>query len=164
MTWGDVPGPAKEQVVLQAPAFIKGWLITTTLWVGLLATIIAISHVVTAFRSGTDAWTGWGVVPLALFYGYGTALLAGAPLAWVLAFLLRPVRRQWIHVGAFFAAPTLVFWGLGGLLGLGWHPGLLGLWATVGAAAAVGRWAIRGNISTSSAWAAREQYPEIPAR
>lgn len=96
---------------------------------------------------------------MALFYGYGIALLAGAPLAWLLAFLLRPVRNQWVHIGAFFAVPTLSFGVLGGLPGLGWHPWLLGLWATVGAATAVGRWAIRGNVSTSSAWAAREHYP-----
>ncbi|MCB5275408.1 hypothetical protein BJG92_02956 [Arthrobacter sp. SO5] len=66
-----------------------------------------------------------------------------APLAWVLAYLLRPVQSQWIHIGAFFAVTTISFWLLGSVLGLGWQPWLLFPWATVGAAAAIGRWAIR---------------------
>jgi hypothetical protein len=80
-----------------------------------------------------------------IFWGYGIALVIAAPLGWVLAYLLRPVRNQRIHILAFLVAPTVVFWAVGGLLGL-WHPGLLGIWATVGAAAAVGRGAIRKDV------------------
>lgn len=71
------------------------------------------------------------------------ALVFAAPLAWVLGYLLRPARNQQIHVGVYFAVPTMVFWTLGGLLGLGWTVENLGFWATVGAAAALGRWAVR---------------------
>lgn len=74
-------------------------------------------------------------------------IISTEPLAWVLAYLLRPVRNQWIHVAAFFAVPTLVFWMLAGLLGFGSHSGLWGLWAHGRAAAAIGRWAIRQDVS-----------------
>ena len=83
---------------------------------------------------------------MVLMYGYGIALAFAAPLAWVLGYLLRPVENQWIHVAVFFAAPTLALWTLGGVLGFGWTAENLGLWATVGAAAAFGRWSVRKQV------------------
>jgi hypothetical protein len=134
-------------VVLTAPAFIKGWLIATTLWVGVLFLMVALMYGLPTLRSGTEAGHLWGVAAMVLFYGYGIALVFGAPLAWVLAYLLRPVSKQWIHVAAFFTVPAVTFWATAGLLGMGWHPGLLALWSTVGTAAAIGRWAIRYDAS-----------------
>lgn len=132
-----------------APAFIKGWLIGTTLWVGGPCLIVTATNVVFALQEGSGLEHVLGLAVTVLFYGYGIALVFAAPLAWVLAYLLRPVRNQWIHVGAFFAVPTFVFWTLAGLLGFGWTPSVLGLWATVGAAAAFGRWAIRKDAQTA---------------
>jgi hypothetical protein len=83
---------------------------------------------------------------MAVLYGFGVALLFAAPLAWVLAYLLRSVRNQWIHIGAFFAVPTVAFWLLGSVLGFGWQPLMLIPWSTVGAAAAIGRWAVRKDV------------------
>ena len=87
------------------------------------------------------------------------ALVFAAPLACVLAYLLRPVRQQWIHIRAFFAVPTLAFWLLGSVLGLGRQPWLLIPWATVGAAAAIGRWAVRKDVLSSNSAAAPPDHP-----
>jgi hypothetical protein len=149
------------RVVLTAPAFIKGWLIATTLWVGVLFLLVALMYGVPTLLSGSDAGHLWGVAAMVLLYGYGIALVFAAPLAWVLAYLLRPVTRQWIHVAAFFAVPTLTFWTAAGLLGIGWHPGLLAIWATVGVAAAIGRWAIQNEASPSRTGSLDWENPDL---
>jgi hypothetical protein len=153
MALGDAARPQavrSHRVVLDAYAFIKGWLIATSLWVGVLLLLVAAGYGVPALRDGTDAGHVWGLLGMAILYGFGVSLVVAAPLAWVLAYLLRPVRNQWIHIGAFFAVPTLVFWLLGSVLGLGWQPWLLIPWATVGAAAAIGRWAVSNDVLASN--------------
>lgn len=132
------------KVVLDAYGFIKGWLIATSLWVGVLLLLVTAFYVVPGLRSGTDDSHVWGLLGMAVFYGFGVSLLFAAPLAWVLAYFLRPVKNQWIHVGAFFAVPTVTFWLMGSVLAFGWQPWMLVPWATVGAAAAIGRWAETG--------------------
>ncbi len=141
MALGDAAQPQavrSHRVVLDAYALMKGWLIATSLWVGALLLLVSGGYGVPALLNGTDAGHVWGFLGLVILYGLGVSLVVAAPLAWVLAYLLRPVRNQWIHIGAFFAVPTLVFWLLGSVLGLGWQPWLLMPWATVGAAAAIG--------------------------
>lgn len=141
-----------QRIVLDASSFIKGWLIATTLWMGVML-------IVAPFVFGVPTVLGEADVAQLLdaglslaFYAFGLALVLAAPLGWVLAYLLRPVRQQWMHVTAFFAVPTLAFWAVVGLVGFGWHPGWPGLWAaTVGAAAAVGRWFIRKDAIISEA-------------
>ena len=146
-------------MVLDAYAFIKGWLIATSLWVGFLLLLVAAHYGVAAALDGTDAGHVWGLLGMAILYGFGVSLVVAAPLAWALAYLLRPVRNQWIHIGAFFAVPTLAFWLLGSVLGLGWQPWLLIPWATVGAAAAIGRWAVRKDVLSSNSAAAPARPP-----
>ncbi|MFB9651927.1 hypothetical protein [Pseudarthrobacter oxydans] len=141
----------RQRVVLDAYSFIKGWLIATTLWVGVLLVVAFFVYGMPTVRAGEDAGYLWGAGLSLAFYGYGIALLFAAHLGWVLAYLLRPVRQQRIHIAAFFVVPTLVFWAVAGLAGFGWHPGWLGLWATVGAASAIGRWSIRKDASVSEA-------------
>ncbi|XAS69481.1 hypothetical protein V3C33_09645 [Micrococcaceae bacterium Sec5.7] len=153
MALGEAAQPQavrSHRVILDAYAFIKGWLIATSLWVGLLLFLVAASYGVPAARDGTDAGHVWGLLGMVVFYGFGVSLVFAAPLAWVLAYLLRPVRNQRIHIGAFFAVPTLAFWLLGSVLGLGWQPLLLIAWATVGAAAAIGRWSVRKDVLSST--------------
>jgi hypothetical protein len=133
-------------LVLDAYGFIKAWLIATSLWVGVLLLVVAAFFGVPAVRNGTGAGHVWGLLGMAVFYGFGVALVFAAPLAWVLAYLLRPVRNQWVHIGAFFVVPTVAFWLLGSVLGLGWQPLMLIPWATVGVAAAIGRWAVRKDV------------------
>lgn len=153
MALGDAAQPQavrSHRVVLDAYAFIKGWLIATSFWVGVVLLLVAAGYGVPASRDGTDAGHVWGFLGMVILYGFGVSLVVAAPLAWVLAYLLRPVRNQWIHIGAFFAVPTLGFWMLGSVLGFGWQPWLLIPWATVGAAAAIGRWAIRKDALSSN--------------
>ena len=149
MALGDAAQPQAVRshgVILDAYTFIKGWLIATSLWVGVLMLLVAAYYGVPAAWDGTDTGHVWGFLGMAILYGFGVSLVVAAPLAWVMAYLLRPVRNQWIHNGAFFAVPTLVFWLLGSALGLGWQLWLLIPWATVGVAAAIGRWAIRKDV------------------
>lgn len=142
----------QHRVVLDASSFIKGWLIATTLWVGVMLVVAPFVFGVPTVLGETDLAQLLGSGLSLAFYGFGLALVLAAPLGWVLAYLLRPVRQQWIHVTAFFAVPTLAFWAVAGLVGFGWHPGWLGLWAaTVGAAAAVGRWSIRKDAIIAEA-------------
>ena len=75
-----------------------------------------------AARDETDAGHVWGFVGMVILSGFGISGVFAALLAWVLAYLLRPVRNQWIHIGAFFAVPTLGLWLLGSVLGLGHRP------------------------------------------
>jgi hypothetical protein len=157
MALGDAVQPQAVQsnrVVLDAYGFIKGWLIATSLWVGVLLLVVATFFGVPAVQNGTGVGHVWGFLGMAVLYGFGVALLVAAPLAWVLAYLLRPVRNQWVHIGAFFAVPTIAFWLLGSVLGFGWQPVMLIPWATVGVAAAIGRWAVRKDVLYSNSAAA----------
>jgi hypothetical protein len=125
VAFGDAQQEAvrSHKVVLNAYAFIKGWLIATSLWVGVLLLLVAAGYGVPASRDGTDAGHVWGFLGMAILYGFGVSLVVAAPLAWVLAYLLRRVRNQWIHIGAFFAVPTLAFWLLGSVLASAGSPG-----------------------------------------
>lgn len=110
MALGDAAQPQavrSHRVVLDAYAFIKGWLIATTLWVGVLLLLVAAGYEVPALPDGADGGHVWGLLGIVILYGFGVSLVFAAPMAWVLAYLLRPVRNQWIHIGAIFAVPTL---------------------------------------------------------
>jgi hypothetical protein len=133
----------RDRVVLDTSSFIKGWLIATTLWVGVMLIVAPFVLGVPTVLGETDVAHHLGAGLSLAFYGYGIALVFAAPLGLVLAYLLRPVKQQWIHITAFFVVPTLAFWAVAGLVGFGWHPGWLGLGVSVGAASAVGRWSIR---------------------
>ena len=158
MALGDAAQPQEvrsNRVVLDAYGFIKGWLIATSLWVGVLLLVVAVYFGVPAVRNGTDAGHVCGLLGMAVLYGFGVALVFAAPLAWVLAYVLRPVRNQWVHIGAFFLVPTLAFWLSGSVLGFGWQPVMLIPWATVGVAAAIGRWAVRKEVLFNNSAAPR---------
>lgn len=133
-------------MILDAYAFIKGWLTGTSLGLVLLLCWVSASYGAPDGREGTGAGRIWGLLGIATLYGVGVALVFAAPLAWILAYLLRPIQDQRIHVGAFFVVPTMAFWLAGGILGLGWQPFLLLPWSAVGAVAAIGRWAIRKDV------------------
>lgn len=155
MASGDAAQPQavrSNRVVLDAYGFIKAWLIAISLWVAVLLLGIAAFFGIPAVRNGTDADHVRGLLGMAVFYGFGVALVFAAPLAWVVAYVLRPVWNQWVHIGAFFVVPTLAFWLLGSVLGLGWQPVMLIPWATVGMAAAIGRWGVcKGVLFIDSA-------------
>ncbi|WP_157370989.1 MULTISPECIES: hypothetical protein [unclassified Arthrobacter] len=140
------PG-GRTPVVLGPFAFIKGWLIAVVLWVAGLCIVQVTQEIISSRQADGGANFVPGMIMMLVVYGFGTALLVATPLAALLAFLLRPVQNQWLHVAAFFAVPTLTYWVLGGLLGLGWTLAALGFWATVGASAAVGRLAVWRNVT-----------------
>ncbi|MET3922731.1 hypothetical protein ABIB26_003692 [Arthrobacter sp. UYEF20] len=135
------PRRAHHRVTLGAYAFIKGWLVSFGAWFAfsLLVTIID------SFSSQTSlAWSLWGVV---LLFSFFIAVLIGAPAALVLSLLLRPVRRQWIHVLAFGAGFALLTTAIVYLLVPGTPAALpLGLAAVVGTATGLGRSAIRHDV------------------
>ena len=108
MALGDAAQPQavrSHRVVLDAYAFIKGWLIATSLWVGMLLLLVAAGYGVPASRDGTDAGHVWGFLGMAILYGFGVSLVVAAPLAWVLASLLRPVRNNGSTSGLFSRCP-----------------------------------------------------------
>ncbi|MFF2316511.1 hypothetical protein ACFVTE_09600 [Arthrobacter sp. NPDC058097] len=143
--------PGRHRVVLRSSAFIKGWFISTVLWLVPVCVIVVVQELTAAVPSESGPSPVPGIAIMVLWYGFGIALVFAAPLAWILGYVLRHVPNQWIHVAVFFAVPTLVFWVLGGLLQFGWTIESLGFWATVGAAAAIGRLAIRRNVELVSA-------------
>ncbi|SDL16650.1 hypothetical protein SAMN04487913_106219 [Arthrobacter sp. ok362] len=90
MALGDAAQPQtvrSHRVVLDAYAFIKGWLIATSLWVGVLLLLVAAGYGVPASRDRTDAGHVWGLLGMTILYGFGVSLVVAAPLAWVLAYL-----------------------------------------------------------------------------
>lgn len=133
-------------MVLGPFAFIKGWLISVTLWVGTLCTVLVAQELASSAPYETGENYALGLAVTVLWWGFGIALVVAAPLGRVLGLLLRPVQNQWLHVAAFFAAPTTIFWILGGLLGFGWTIEALGFWATTGVAAAAGRFSVRKHL------------------
>ena len=162
MALGDEAQPQAarpNRAALDAYGFIKGWLIATSLWVGVLLIVVAAFFGIPAVRNGTDAGHLWGVLGMAAFYSFGVAVVVAAPLAWLLAYLLRPVPNQWVHIGAFFVVPTFVFWVLGSVLAFGWQPVMLLPWATVGVAAAIGRWAVRKDVLFNNSAALPPERP-----
>ena len=84
MALGDAAQPQaflSHGVVLDAYAFIKGWLIATSLWVGVLLLLVAAGYGVPTWRDGTDAGHVWGLLGMAILYGFGVSLVVAAPLA-----------------------------------------------------------------------------------
>jgi hypothetical protein len=77
MALGDAAQPQavrSHRVVLDAYAFIKGWLIATSLWVGVLLLLVAAGYGVPASRDGTDAGHVWGFLGMVILYGFGVSL------------------------------------------------------------------------------------------
>jgi hypothetical protein len=90
------------------------------------------------------AWSFWGVV---LLFSFFIDMLIGAPAALVLGLLLRPVRRQWIHVLVFIAGFALLTSAVVCLLVPGTSAALPpGLAVVVETAARLRRAAISGDV------------------
>ncbi|MFT4469692.1 hypothetical protein ACMX2H_07230 [Arthrobacter sulfonylureivorans] len=93
--YGAKPRPANHRVVLGSYAFVKGWLVAHGSW---FAFSLTVSIIDTVISPDSAALSFWG---LALMVSFFFAALLGAPVALALAALLRPLRRQWIHVLVF---------------------------------------------------------------
>lgn len=84
------------------------------------------------------------------FYAAAIGLVFGAPLAFALGMLLRPVRAQWLHVLAFFVVVGLAAWLIfrtlygGDPLETLWFGAMVGLCAAIGRAAVWKMVTVRG--------------------
>lgn len=132
------------RVVLGNYALIKGLAVATGLWLA-AATFL---YVVLLFQGQEQPGSDFNPFGLWLFmmvvFG-GLSLLVGVPMGLVLGLLLRPVRRQWIHVAVFFAVPSAVLWAVFGFDPFG---GVVGL--SVGIAAALGRLSVCRDVEVIS--------------
>lgn len=130
------------QVRLDGYAFVKGWVITVVLWLvgGLIwawgADATRVEQPGTAYIDYIHLWPTFAFVSFFVAVGLG-------PLAFLLSYLLRPIRQQWLHVLGFYAlftalpAVALAFTSALGILlsiGLG---SLLGICAAAGRAAVI---------------------------
>ena len=95
--YGAKSRPAHHRVILGRYAFIKGWLVAFGSWFMFSLTVSIIDTVISPDSTALNFWG------LALMFSFFFAVFLGAPFALVLSALLRPVRRQWIHVLAFAA-------------------------------------------------------------
>jgi hypothetical protein len=83
-------------------------------------------------------------------YAAAIGLVVGAPLAFALGMLLRPVRSQWLHVLAFFVVAGLAAWAIflalygGDPLETLWFAAMMGLCAAIGRAAVWRMVTVRG--------------------
>jgi hypothetical protein len=130
------------RVRLDGYAFVKGWAITVTLWLlgGLVwawaADATRVEQPGIAYIDYIHLWPVFAFVSFFVAVGLG-------PLAFLLSYLLRPIRQQWLHVLGFYAlftslpAVALAFTSAPGILlavGLG---SLLGICAAAGRAAVI---------------------------
>ncbi|TJY68896.1 hypothetical protein E4J89_13555 [Arthrobacter sp. CAU 1506] len=138
--YGAKPRPANHRVVLGSHAFFKGWLVAFGSWFAFSLTISIIDTVVSP---DSAALSFWG---LALMVSFFFAALLGAPAALAVAALLRPVRRQWIHVLVFAVGLGGFTWAV--FAGLAPETGALPavVAAIAGTAAGLGRAAVIPDV------------------
>ncbi|MCC3268742.1 hypothetical protein MUG94_16640 [Arthrobacter gengyunqii] len=135
----------KSRIALGNLALIKGWFVATALWLGAVTVVYLLTSLdpFAARSEQASDINALGFWLMLMIWGGAGALLLGGPLAVVLGLLLRPVRRQWIHVAVFFAAPAAILWP--------WSEfstdlPVLAFILSVGAAAALGRFSVRGDV------------------
>ncbi len=93
VTPDDVGPPSRHRVTYGPAAVVVGFLVGLTL--------LALAFTVT-WGPGSGA----GIFVMALLYGSLIGASTALPLGIAIGLLLRPVRNQWVHVGAFFAVFT----------------------------------------------------------
>lgn len=94
--YGRTAVPGHFRVTFGLLAFAKGWAVTYATWAVLTLLIGIVDSLTSGDGSAVDFW-GF-VLMISLF----VAVFIGTPVALGFGLLLRVVRRQWVHVGAFF--------------------------------------------------------------
>ncbi|GAA4381137.1 hypothetical protein [Paeniglutamicibacter cryotolerans] len=94
--YGSRPVPGHFRVTFGLFAFAKGWAVTYIAWAALTLLISIASSLAAGDDSAVDFWG------LVLAFSLFIAVFIGTPVALVFGLLLRVVRRQWVHVAAFF--------------------------------------------------------------
>ncbi|MHA7306085.1 hypothetical protein ACX80E_12695 [Arthrobacter sp. TMN-49] len=122
--------PERFSMRYGAPAVLIGWAVTFL--------VFCLGLTVFGFL-GEGGFAGLSLLLVVLFYGFPVAASVGLPLAILIAWPLRRVRDQRLHVLAFALATgtvtaVLMFWGQGELI-----PGNFVIVAGVAVSAAIGR-------------------------
>ena len=138
--YGGKERPSHHRVILGRYAFIKGWLVAVGAW---FAISLVLSIIDQLSSPNSAALNFWGLM---LTIGLFFAAALGAPFALLLGMLLRPVRRQWVHVLAFAAGLAALTWGTVALLAPGTGPLPAVLAAIAGTAAGIGRAAVIRDV------------------
>ncbi|WAP52058.1 hypothetical protein OL239_01655 [Arthrobacter sp. ATA002] len=134
-------GPGgNERVVLGNYGLIKGIAVSAGLWLA-AATVLYVWLLFLEPQPPGSDFNPFGMWLFLMAVFGGLSLLVGVPVGLVLGLLLRPVRRQWIHVAAFFAVPAGLLWAVFGFDPFG---GIIGI--SVGLAAAAGRWSVCRDV------------------
>lgn len=139
--YGRKPVPGHHRVTFGLLAFAKGWAVTFAVW----ALITLGIGILGSLGAGNGAAVDyWGLLLMASLI---VAVFIGTPVALIFGLLLRSVRRQWVHVAAFFLGFGILTFAVMQLT-LPWTslrmPLLYAL--TVGFCAAVGRASVIGDV------------------
>lgn len=128
----------RHRVTFGFGAFVVGFLVAIS--------VFALGALFLALLGGPLSWAQLVSASLLALvvglYAGGVGLVIGAPIAFVLGLLLRPVANQWLHVLAFFLVMTTVSFLILVSLSSGDPLGTLELAALIGLAAAVGRFSV----------------------
>lgn len=131
----------KVRVVLGNYGLFKGLAVAAGLWLAAWTVLYVVLLLQEPKQSGSEV-NPFGMWLFAMTMFGGLSLLVGIPVGLVLGLLLRPVRRQWIHVAVFFAVPSALLWAVFGFDPFG---ALVGL--SVGTAAAAGRLSVCRDVA-----------------
>jgi hypothetical protein len=136
----------RHKVIFGPGAFAVGFLTTVAVF---SVAVLAIS--LTGSPYGQLHLSSTVFMGLVVFlYAAAIGLVIGAPIAFALGILLRPVRAQWLHVLAFFVVVGLAAWLIFLLLYGGdpletlWFAVMMGLCAAIGRASVWRMVTVRG--------------------
>jgi hypothetical protein len=128
----------RHRVTFGFGAFVVGFLVAVS--------VFALGALLLTLAGGPLSWHQFASAALLALvvglYAGGIGLVIGAPIAFVLGMLLRPVANQWLHVLAFFAVMTAASFLILVSLSSGDPLGTLELAALIGLAAAIGRFSV----------------------
>lgn len=154
----DAATGGRPHVVLNHSAIVKGWAVAVSAWLAGSLVLFWWSDATGIAQSDTLRVPDLEVWPSFAVASVWVALVAALPLGVALAWLLRPVRRQRVHVAVFFAVPATV---LAGPFALTPDAASLGLvfGAALGLCSAVGRAAVVRDAARRPP----ESTPDAPA-
>lgn len=128
-------------VSLDRRALVKGWVVAVGIWL-----LAGMGLILTVELSLNEVFAGptflGSFFPLFAAVSVGLALVAGAPGAMALAWLLRPVRAKWCPVAVFYLLPTLLLAIPVGFAANGNPQATLAVGSVLGVCSAAGRAAV----------------------
>lgn len=130
----DDGGTSRPRILPGPMAVALGYLVSCIL-------LAAIATVAVGWGTSRDFWGYVWTVIVAAFYAAGLGIFTTLPVCLLLGWLLRHVRRQSLHLLAFFVVPTVLAWLI---IGISVHSVVVPLImaAAIGLSLAAGRAAI----------------------